>query len=106
MQQSILIAHVVLGMLFVFCVLIQDKGTGLSAALGGTGGFYASQRGAAKAIHYITSLLCVAFFATALVYVILPADPVSPASSPAPVTTTPATVEPVSVESAPVETAQ
>lgn len=76
MQNTVLIIHVVIGMLFVLCVLIQDKGSGLSAALGGSGGFYASQRGAAKAIHYISVVLCVVFFATALAYVVLPTDPV------------------------------
>ena len=75
MQHTVLIAHVVIGMLFILCVLIQDKGTGLSAALGGGGGFYASQRGAAKVIHYVTVVLCVAFFGTALGYVLLPAAP-------------------------------
>lgn len=91
MQQAILITHVVVGMLFVLTVLLQDKGTGLSATFGGSGSFYASQRGAAKVMHYISIVLCVMFFATALIFVVLPAD-VAPAAleptsgSPAPVT--------------------
>lgn len=100
MQNTVLIIHVVIGMLFVLCVLIQDKGSGLSAALGGTGGFYASQRGAAKVIHYITMVLCVVFFATALVYVVLPTDVVPPPTADAPVITPSVTAE--SVTSAPV----
>lgn len=99
MQQTILMAHVVLGTLFVICVLIQDKGTGLSAALGGSGGFYASQRGAAKVIHYITMALCVAFFATALVYVVLP---VNPSESTQPSLIPSITSEPLTLEAAPV----
>lgn len=98
MQNTVLIIHVVIGMLFVLCVLIQDKGSGLSAALGGTGGFYASQRGAAKAIHYITMVLCVVFFTTALVYVVLPTDTVVPTESTTPIISPSVTSEPVTIE--------
>lgn len=71
MQNSILMVHVIFGVLFIFSVLVQDKGTGLSAAFGGSGGFYASQRGAAKVFHYVTLVLCLGFFLTALLYVML-----------------------------------
>lgn len=98
MQHYVLIAHVVIGMLFVLCVLIQDKGSGLSAALGGSGGFYASQRGAAKAIHYVSVVLSVVFFATALAYVVLPADAVIPTETTTPIITPSVTSEPITVE--------
>lgn len=69
MQQEVLIAHVVIGILLIVSILVQDKGTGLSATFGGGGGFYASQRGAAKVIHNITIVLSVLFFLSALLYV-------------------------------------
>ncbi|MDF2379418.1 MAG: preprotein translocase subunit SecG [Candidatus Gracilibacteria bacterium] len=69
MQQEVLIAHVVIGILLIVSILAQDKGTGLSATFGGGGGFYASQRGAAKVIHNITVVLSVLFFLTALLYI-------------------------------------
>lgn len=64
--------HIVFGLFFIFSVLIQDKGSGLSAAFGGTGTFYASQRGAAKFVHYATVLFAILFFATALLSVLFP----------------------------------
>lgn len=72
MQSIILIIHVAFGLLFILFVMIQDKGTGLSATFGGTGTFYASQRGAAKVVHYLTVIFAVIFFASALLFVVLP----------------------------------
>jgi protein translocase SecG subunit len=72
MPSLILLIHVSFGLLFVLFVLIQDKGTGLSATFGGTGTFYASQRGAAKVVHYLTVVFAVIFFASALFFVVLP----------------------------------
>jgi len=78
MHQALLIAHVVTGLLFVAFVLVQDKGTGLSATFGGSGGFYASQRGAAKVMHYLSVLFCTLFILTALLYVAIPSSPATP----------------------------
>jgi len=92
MQETLLIAHAVVGGLFIVTVLMQDKGVGFGGAIGGTGGgagFYATQRGAAKVIHYLSIILCVAFFATALAYVVVPGDS-APATSPSPATSAPA----------------
>ena len=67
---TILTLHILFGLLFIFAVLIQDKGSGLSAAFGGTGTFYASQRGAAKFVHYATLVFAILFFAMALLSVL------------------------------------
>ncbi|MGE3279271.1 MAG: preprotein translocase subunit SecG, partial [Candidatus Altimarinota bacterium] len=85
--------------LFILSVLVQDKGSGLSSTFGGSGGFYASQRGAAKVIHYLSLVFCFIFFATALVYVVLPdAGPETSLEAPgAPLEITPG------VEGAPVQ---
>ena len=72
MQNAILMAHIGFGILFVLFVLIQDKGTGLSATFGGTGTFYASQRGAAKVVHYLTVIFAVIFFVSALLFIVVP----------------------------------
>lgn len=77
MHQALLIAHVVIGLFFVLFVLVQDKGSGLSATFGGSGGFYASQRGAAKVMHYLSIVFGILFFVTAMVYVALPAPGVT-----------------------------
>jgi len=96
MQQTVLIIHVVIGLLFILAVLVQDKGTGLSAAFGGSGGFYASQRGAAKVIHYLSVIFCLIFFATALIYVVLPSDAPAPTVSPQ-IEATTSTGEPIEI---------
>lgn len=72
MQQIFIIVHVVIGLLLVVFILLQDKGTGLSAAFGGSGGFYASKRGVAKVVHSMTIALGVLFFASALVATLAP----------------------------------
>lgn len=96
-----LIAHVVFGLLFIFAVLIQDKGTGLSAAFGGSGGFYASQRGAAKVMHYLSIVFCIGFFLSALLYVVIPAP--APAVNTPPVSATTTEGAPVNVETVPAQ---
>lgn len=70
MQQGILYAHVIIGLFLALFILMQDKGTGLSSTFGGTGTFYASQRGAAKVVHVLTIICAVLFFVTALLYVV------------------------------------
>jgi len=81
MQNTVLIVHVIVGILFVLSVLVQDKGSGLSATFGGSGGFYASQRGAAKVIHYLSLAFCIVFFASALLYVVVPPSDTNDQSS-------------------------
>ena len=70
MQQGILIAHVVIGLFLIIFILMQDKGTGLSSTFGGSGTFYASQRGAARVVHILTVLFAVLFFVSALLYIV------------------------------------
>lgn len=84
MQSTLLWIHVVVGILFSLSVLMQDKGVGFGTAVGGAGGagVYTSQRGAAKVLQYISTLLAIVFLGTALVYVVLPADPDAPVVTP------------------------
>jgi len=105
MQQFVLYVHVVVGVLFIIFVLMQDRGVGFGGAIGGTGGggFYATKRGAAKIVHRMTVVLCFLFLASALIYVVLPADPVAvdvPPPADLPAVTTSNDV-PVSMESLP-----
>lgn len=75
MQEYLLYSHVTFGVLMALFVLIQDKGAGLSSTFGGSGGFYASQRGAARVIHLMTVVFAVLFLLTAVLYVV--ADPLA-----------------------------
>jgi protein translocase SecG subunit len=87
MQDTLLIAHVVIGILFTVVVLMQDKGVGFGTAVGGAGGgqVFTTKRGAAKILHNISVLLAFAFMATALIYVVLPVEEVD---NTAPISTT------------------
>jgi len=72
MQDYILYAHVGFGILMILFILMQDKGVGFGSAIGGVGGggFYATQRGAAKVIHIMTIIFAILFFLAALLYII------------------------------------
>ncbi len=52
---------VVSGILLIIFVLMQEKGMGLSSTFGGSGGFYASKRGAEKILFYLTIASAIAF---------------------------------------------
>ena len=50
----------------VAAILLQQKGSGLSAAFGGEGNIYRTKRGAEKVIFIATIVLAVTFFGLAL----------------------------------------
>lgn len=62
MQNAILIAQQVTGILLVLLILVQEKGSGLGEAIGGTGANYqTTKRGAEKVLARTTVLFLVAF---------------------------------------------
>ncbi len=89
MQYTILLSHVIIGILFSISVLMQDKGVGFGTAVGGAGGgaVFTTKRGAAKILHNVSVVLAVLFLLTALAYVVVPVDETSTA---APVISSPA----------------
>lgn len=64
------IALVVLAVLMVTGILLQARGTGLSAAFGGEGNVYRTKRGVEKKIFQLTIVLAILFFGVALTNVI------------------------------------
>lgn len=52
-------------------ILLQAKGSGLSATFGGEGGFYRSKRGVEKLFVYLTVILATLFFIISTVLVII-----------------------------------
>jgi len=66
MNTILSIVQIVLGILIVGCVLLQQRGTGLSAAFGGEGNVYRSKRGLEKFLFIATIALGVLFLATAV----------------------------------------
>lgn len=55
----------------VTLILMQAKGTGLSAVFGGEGGMYRSRRGVEKILHRATIGLAAIFMALAVANIIL-----------------------------------
>lgn len=55
------IIEIVVAVLLIILVLLQMQGSGLSAAFGGTGGFYRSKRSIEKLLMWATVILTIIF---------------------------------------------
>ena len=72
MQETILnIIQLVLAVILILVILLQQKGSGLGAAFGGSSNIYSTKRGLDKILHYITIGAAVAFFIVSLVRLII-----------------------------------
>ena len=58
-------------MLLIAAILLQQRGTGLSATFGGEGNVYRTKRGLEKVIFVATIVLAVLFFGSALASILL-----------------------------------
>lgn len=61
MQTAVQILQPIVALLLILVILIQRRGSGLAAVFGGTGGFYATKRGAEKVLAVSTIVLMIAF---------------------------------------------
>ncbi|MFH1534322.1 MAG: preprotein translocase subunit SecG [Nitrospirota bacterium] len=68
MQTFLFILQVVISLLLSVAILTQQRGTGLSATFGGSGGFYTSKRGAEKFLSTTTVVLVVLFIGNSLLF--------------------------------------
>ncbi len=69
MKTILLVVQAVLALLLILSILAQQKGSGLSATFGGSGGgFQASKRGAEKVLEYITIIVTVLFIINSLAF--------------------------------------
>lgn len=68
MQKYLMVSQVILSILLVVAILSQNRGTGLSATFGGTGGFHASKRGAEKVLFNVSIVLSVLFVLNSLAF--------------------------------------
>lgn len=71
MQNIVIIIQVVVSILLSILILAQNKEGGLSAFMGGMGGFQATRRGAEKVIFNLTVILGVIFILNALLIVLV-----------------------------------
>lgn len=70
-MKIISIAQIVISVLLVISILLQNRGSGLSAAFGGDMGGYYTKRGMEKFLFYASIVLSVAFLALAIASVII-----------------------------------
>lgn len=63
-------SQILLAVLLTAVVLIQQKGSGLSSSLGGSGIEYSTKRGADKFFFYATVVLAVLFLAVSVLKII------------------------------------
>ena len=69
MQSFLMTLQVVISVLLCITVLTQQRGTGLSATFGGSGGFHTSKRGAEKFLSTATVVLVVLFIGNSLLFI-------------------------------------
>ncbi|MDP3727481.1 MAG: preprotein translocase subunit SecG [bacterium] len=65
------VIQIVVSILLIGAILLQQRGTGLSATFGGEGNVYRTKRGLEKVIFVATIVLTVLFFGVALVSIVL-----------------------------------
>jgi preprotein translocase subunit SecG len=61
--------QIVLAVLLIGGILLQQRGTGLSSAFGGSGMEYSTKRGAEKVIFYATVVIAALFIAASILAV-------------------------------------
>lgn len=61
MVSILFILQIAVPILLAICILLQQRGTALGSAFGGSGGFYLKRRGAEKKIFIATIILSVLF---------------------------------------------
>ncbi len=65
------IAQIVISVLLMTAVLLQQRGTGLSATFGGEGNIYRTKRGIEKALFIGTIVLSIIFFGIAVANILI-----------------------------------
>lgn len=67
MRQAIFISQIVISVLLIAVILLQQRGSGLSAVFGGSGNIYRTKRGLEKGLFVLTILLVILFVAIGVV---------------------------------------
>jgi len=65
------IIQVISAVLLVIAVLLQQKGSGLGAAFGGSSNIYSTKRGVEKVLFRFTIVISVVFFGVSLLRVVI-----------------------------------
>ncbi len=70
MQTLLNVLQIVLAVLLTTAILLQARGTGLSATFGGEGNVYRTKRGVEKRLFQLTIIFAILFFGVSLANVI------------------------------------
>jgi protein translocase SecG subunit len=70
MNTIITYSQIILAVLLTITILIQQKGSGLSSAIGGEGLEYSTKRGAEKFFFYSTIVLAIIFITISVIRII------------------------------------
>lgn len=73
MLQYLSILQFVTGLFLVVSILLQNRGTGLSAAFGGSGNVYRTKRGVERILFIATIILAILFFGSIVLTIVLEA---------------------------------
>ena len=65
------ISQIIVSISLITAVLLQQRGTGLSATFGGEGNIYRTKRGIEKALFILTIVLAIIFFAIAIANILI-----------------------------------
>lgn len=71
MRTPLAVLQIVVSLLLMAAILLQQRGTGLSATFGGEGNVYRTKRGLEKIIFFATIVLAAIFFAAAVVNILI-----------------------------------
>lgn len=63
--------QLIVSILLIVLILLQQRGSGLGSAFGGSGDVYLTKRGAEKTVFILTIILAVIFLALGLVRILL-----------------------------------
>ncbi len=72
MKLAILISQIAVSVLLVISILLQNRGSGLSAVFGGGGNVYRTKRGLEKGLFVFTIILVILFVAIGVVNLAFP----------------------------------
>ena len=67
----LIIVQLVLAVALIVVVLLQQKGSGLGAAFGGSSNVYSTKRGVDKVLFHATIVISILFFGLAIVNLII-----------------------------------
>lgn len=65
------IAQIIIAVLLVVVILLQNRGSGMGSAFGGSSAVFTTKRGLDKKLYNITIVLAILFFAVSLAVVII-----------------------------------